>query len=167
MEKAVFFDRDGVINREVGDYVYEINKFQINEGVIEFIQKLKNKGYYIIIITNQGGIAKKLYTRNDVENLHEHMLKCFEKGDIVIDEIYYCPHHATLEKCICRKPDSLMLEKAIARFNIDPSKSYFIGDKETDYEAGKKAGLNAIKIAKNGNLIQMDKVKAIINSTEY
>jgi D-glycero-D-manno-heptose 1,7-bisphosphate phosphatase len=166
MTKAVFFDRDGVINYEIGNYVYAIDKFKINNGVIEFIQLLQKEAFIIIIITNQGGIAKKLYTRKDVEKLHDHMLQCFKKNNIHIDEIYYCPHHRISERCICRKPDSLMLEKAMARFNIDPTKSYFIGDKETDYEAGLKAGLNAIKIEKNANLMNIVKIKAIINSQE-
>jgi len=166
MNKAVFFDRDGVINYEVGNYVYEIDKFKINPGVIQCLHELQNKNYLIIIITNQGGIAKKLYSREDVIQLHDHMISLFEKKNICITEIYYCPHHSRFENCICRKPDSLMLEKAISRFNIDKAKSYFFGDKITDYEAGIKAGLHSVKVEKNSNLLKVKEIKFILNSVD-
>ncbi|MFC2120743.1 D-glycero-alpha-D-manno-heptose-1,7-bisphosphate 7-phosphatase [Bacteroidota bacterium] len=164
MNRAIFFDRDGVINYEVGDYVYLIEKFRLNDGVIDCLRFFQDKGYFIFIITNQGGINKKLYSIEDVEILHEHMLNLLKYKGISIDEVYFCPHHSEYERCICRKPDSLMIEKAMARFSINPSMSYFIGDKVTDFEAGEKAGLKSVRIIKNENLMKNEEIIAIMNS---
>ena len=149
MNKAIFLDRDGVINRDFLPYHFKKDQFFVNEDVWEVVKVLKSKGYLLIIITNQGGIAKGLYTKEDVEKLHNGMKKEAAKYDIQFNEIYFCPHHDHYGKCICRKPDSLMLEKAIARFNIDPAISYFIGDTDRDVYAGLKAGVNTIRIIPN------------------
>ncbi len=106
----------------------------------------------MIVVSNQSGIAKGLYKQSDVELLHDYMLKEFSKNNIFISEIYYCIHHPDVSKCICRKPDSVFIEKGLARFDIDPSKSYFIGDKERDVEAGEKAGVTGILIEANISL---------------
>lgn len=152
-QKAVFLDRDGVINNPGENYyVYKVENFIINKGVVDFLKAMKKKGYLVIVISNQGGIAKEFYSQNDVENLHRYLRNELSKQQLTLDEIYYCQHHTDVENCICRKPDSQMLEKAIARFNIDASKSYFFGDKETDVMAGKKAGVHAIQIKENENL---------------
>ncbi len=152
MNKAVFLDRDGVINIERGDYTWRIEDFKFNESIFEFLKALQKKGYLFIIITNQGGISKKLFTHNDVIKLHEFMLNKFSDNDINITDLYYCPHHSNIEKCLCRKPNSLMLEKAIARYNIDIKQSYFIGDSRRDFLAGEKAGVKAIQVKKNSDL---------------
>ena len=102
--KVVFLDRDGVINFEPGDYTYEIEKFRIVEGLFDALRLLKEKGYQFIIITNQGGISKGVYTHKAVNVLHSYMKSCFEKNQIELLDIYYCPHHNINEKCICRKP---------------------------------------------------------------
>jgi D-glycero-D-manno-heptose 1,7-bisphosphate phosphatase len=152
-QKAIFLDRDGVINNPGGNYyVYQIENFVINEGIIEFIKEVKNRGYLVIVISNQGGIAKKYYSQDDVERLHEHMRNVFAKENVHVDEIYYCPHHTDIENCLCRKPDSQMLEKAMARYSINAADSFFFGDKDTDKMAGDKAGVNAIQINENENL---------------
>jgi len=152
MNKAVFLDRDGVINIERGDYTWRIEDFKFNESIFEFLKTLQKKGYLFIIITNQGGISKKLFTHNDVIKLHEFMLNKFSDNDINITDLYYCPHHSNIEKCLCRKPNSLMIEKAIARYNIDIKQSYFIGDSRRDFLAGEKAGVKAIQVKKNSDL---------------
>jgi len=161
MNKAVFLDRDGVINREIGEYVFSEDKFVLNDNLISGLKLLQKNGFLLIIITNQGGIAKGLYTKDDVEKLHEQLLSCLSDNQITISEIYYCPHHSDVENCLCRKPNSLMLEKAIARFNIDVSQSYMIGDNDRDIEAGEKAGLKSFKINANENILPI--VKKIIN----
>ena len=97
-------------------------------------------------------LSKGLYNHNDVFNVHHYMMECFQKANIPILATYYCPHHAINEKCICRKPDSLMLEKAIAKYHVNTTKSYFIGDSRRDELAGQKVGLNTIKVTKNENL---------------
>jgi len=152
MIKVVFLDRDGVINFEPGDYTFEIDKFNIIEGLFKSLKTLKEKGYQFIVITNQGGISKQIYNHNDVISVHLYMKSCFEDAGIDLLDIYYCPHHAINEKCICRKPDSLMLEKAIARYNVDITNSYFIGDSRRDVLAAEKAGVTGIQIKINDSL---------------
>jgi len=152
MNKAIFLDRDGVINIERGEYTYLLYDFVLTEGLIDALKVFIDKGYLLIVITNQGGVAKDLYSIYDVENIHNFLKSTLEKEGIKLTEIYYCPHHPDFEKCLCRKPGSLMLEKAIARFDIDASKSYFIGDTERDVEAGKASGVKTIKIEPNSGL---------------
>lgn len=153
MRKVIFLDRDGVINIERGEYTFKVEDFKRVEGLIEALTVLKNKGFEFIVITNQGGISKEIYNHSDVFNVHSTMQQWFKEANIPILAIYYCPHHSFVEKCICRKPDSLMLEKAIAKYNIDISSSYFIGDSRRDELAGQKIGLNTIRVAANENLI--------------
>lgn len=151
MNKAIFLDRDGVINVERG-YTHRLEDFVILPDLIENLQLYLKKGYLLIVISNQSGIAKGLYTQPEVETIHSFLLNELTKNNITISEIYYCVHHPDVSRCICRKPDSLFVEKALARFNIDPSKSYFIGDKERDVEAGEKAGVKGILIEANSPL---------------
>lgn len=150
--KAIFLDRDGVINREVGDYVWLEDDLEINEGVGQFLQELKQRGYMFVVITNQSGIAKGLYTHDDVNTLHQYIRHYFNDYGIRFAEMYYCPHHPDYTQCLCRKPGSLLVEKAIARFDIDPKKSYFIGDRERDVEAAKAAGVKPILVPSNADL---------------
>ena len=149
--KAVFLDRDGVINVERG-YTHRLEDFVILPDLIEVLQQLKKKEYLLIVVSNQSGIAKGLYEQDEVEILHKFMLDEFAKNGIKISEIYYCVHHPDVSKCICRKPDSLFVEKALARFDIDAKQSYFIGDKERDTEAAEKAGVKGILIEANVSL---------------
>jgi D-glycero-D-manno-heptose 1,7-bisphosphate phosphatase len=143
--KAIFLDRDGVINKEIG-YVFRTEDFILTNDIIPSLQKLQAAGFIFIVVTNQSGIAKELYTHEDVARVHAHMLSLLNENGIIISEIYYCPHHSDVEPCICRKPDSGMLEKGTARFNIDISKSFMIGDKERDILAGEKAGVKTFHI---------------------
>ena len=106
----------------------------------------------LIVITNQGGISRGQYTREDVEALHHHLNKLLEKEGAAVDEFYYCPHHSDHEKCLCRKPLPLMIQKAMAQFGIDPKQSWMIGDSQRDMEAGRAAGLKTILVESNGNL---------------
>lgn len=162
MNKAVFLDRDGVINHDPGDYTKSVEEFTINDGALESLKLLVDNGYLLILITNQGGIAKKKYTKSDVSKIHDYFLGTCLKHDIKIEEIYYCPHHSDIENCICRKPNSLLVEKAIARFNIDPEKSFFIGDKMRDIECGNGAGVKGIKIDVNENILPIIKSQILI-----
>jgi len=154
MNKAVLLDRDGVLNRERDDYTFRIQDFEILPDVIEALKLLRKKGYLLIIISNQGGIGRNIFKIADTEKMHAHFLKILAKEKIKIEEIYYCVHHPETGSCICRKPDSLMVEKTLARFNIDPKLSYFIGDKERDVLAGEKAGVKGILIKSNSSLLK-------------
>lgn len=151
MNKAIFLDRDGVINVERG-YTHRLEDFVILPDLLENLQMYLEKGYLLIVVSNQSGIAKGLYTQAEVETIHSFLTNELTKNNIHLSEIYYCIHHPDVSKCICRKPDSLFVEKALARFNIDASKSFFIGDKERDVEAAEKAGVKGILIEANSPL---------------
>lgn len=152
MRKVIFLDRDGVINFEPGEYTYQVAKFKIVEGLFEALRKLQGKGYEFIVITNQGGISKGIYNHNDVLSVHTYMQEQFKAANVELLDIYYCPHHAINEKCICRKPNSLMLEKAIAKYEVEKSTAYFIGDSRRDVLAAEKAEIKGLLITKNENL---------------
>ena len=110
MNKAIFLDRDGVINEERG-FTYQLEYFKILPDLIEVLQLFLKKGYLLIIVSNQSGIAKGLYKQADVEVLHNYLTKEFTKNNIQLSEIYYCIHHPDVSNCICRKPNSLFIEK--------------------------------------------------------
>ena len=152
MRKVIFLDRDGVINEERGEHTFLENDFKFVEGIFDSLKELVIGGYEFVIITNQSGIAKGLYTHQELLELHIWMLKEFSKQGISILEIFYCPHFTELGKCICRKPNSNMLEKAIAKYKIDVSKSYMIGDSQRDVDAATKVGVKGIKIESNTSL---------------
>jgi D-glycero-D-manno-heptose 1,7-bisphosphate phosphatase len=153
MNKAVFIDRDGVVNSDEGlYYIHKKEDFKLNEGIVQNISFLKKAGFLVIIISNQGGIGKGLYSIEDTETLHTILLSEVKSFGFGIDEIYYCPHHPESGNCLCRKPDSLLIEKALARFNIDPKKSYLIGDSKRDIEAAEKVGVKGILVPKNKNI---------------
>ncbi|CAN5391164.1 N/A [soil metagenome] len=153
--KAVFLDRDGVLNREQGGYVTHLEDFIINDGVAGALKVFQQKNYLLIVISNQGGISKGICTKEQVDYLHLHLQRALKNKGIEILEVYYCPHHPDVTNCICRKPDSLLLEKAMARFSIDANTSYFIGDADRDMEAGKKAGVTTIKVESNQSLLEI------------
>lgn len=158
MNKAVFIDRDGVINSDVGHYyIYRPEDFVLNAGLIEALKLWRDAGFIFIVITNQGGINKGEYTNNDVEMVHEKLRHLLAEEGIDIKEIYYCPHHDKFQKCLCRKPGNLNIEKGIARFNIDRTQSWMIGDSPRDIEAGKASGLQTLKIDSNQNMLPLVK----------
>lgn len=145
--RAVFLDRDGVLNKELGDYVCRIEDFHVLEHNFEPLRELQQRGYLLIVITNQGGLAKGWYSEDELAEMHRKLREAYRENGIELSEIYYCRHHPEYNsKCLCRKPGSLMLEKAAARFDVEPSKSYFIGDRERDMLAGEAAGIKGILI---------------------
>ncbi len=151
--KAIFLDRDGVIvNNSQHYYIYKKEDVEFVDGVFENLISLRNAGYEFFIVTNQGGIAKKQYTMDDVNKVHHYIANELEKSGIIIRDIMVCPHHESVEKCLCRKPSPLMIEKLIALYQIDPKQSFFIGDSDTDIQAAKAAGVKGIKIEGNKNM---------------
>src|ERR1022692_1613206 len=144
MNKAIFLDRDGVILLERGDYNYLDEDIIFVPGIAASLKELGKRGYIFIVITNQGGIARGLYSHERVNEIHEQIRRHLEFEKVTVTDFYYCPHHPSVSACLCRKPDSLMLEKAMARYDIDPSQSWFIGDNERDEESGIKAGLRTL-----------------------
>ncbi len=161
MKRAIFLDRDGTLNNNEGRYyVWRKEEFVFNPGVIETLAELKSRGYLLIVITNQGGVSKGEYSLEDVEAVHGHMRSLLQESGVVLDEVLYCPHHSDREACLCRKPRPLMIQKALARFDIDPEQSWMVGDSERDMEAGKAAGVRTLLVESNGNL---KKVLDLIN----
>ena len=150
--KVVFLDRDGVINRERGDYTWKIEDFDFVPGLFEALEKLKLKGFSFIVITNQGGIAKGLYNHEDVKRLHSYMVEKLNEKGIEIIDVFYSPYHDQFSESLSRKPDSLMLEKACANYSVNKSKSIMIGDSERDIIAANKIGIRGIKVSPNQNL---------------
>lgn len=139
--KAVFLDRDGVLNVEKGRYVYRISDFELVPGIVEVLQAYKKAGFLCIVITNQGGIAKGIYSIEDMSKCHDHFQ---EISGNLIDAFYYAPDHPDFSESLSRKPDSLLFEKAIAKFDIDPTLSWMIGNQERDLIPAKKLGIQTI-----------------------
>lgn len=155
MNKVVFLDRDGVINFEPGHYTCSAAEFVINDGIGEAIKLLKDSGFLIIVISNQGGIAKSLYTHDDVLEMHIKLCEHLANFETKVDDFYYCPHHDSFTKCLCRKPGTLLFEKAAAVYDIDPSLSFMIGDSIRDVEAAEKCGICGIKVEPNFNILDI------------
>ncbi|MFH2020853.1 MAG: D-glycero-beta-D-manno-heptose 1,7-bisphosphate 7-phosphatase [archaeon] len=144
MNKAVFLDRDGVINIDK-DYVYKIKDLRLIPGAGNAIKKLQDRGYILIIITNQSGIGRGYYSESQYLFLKDSLHKRLARYGVKISAEYYCPHLPE-KNCRCRKPGTLNIEKAIEKFDIDVKKSYFIGDKTSDILAGKNSGLKTILV---------------------
>ncbi|MDP2750156.1 MAG: D-glycero-beta-D-manno-heptose 1,7-bisphosphate 7-phosphatase [Nanoarchaeota archaeon] len=142
MKKAVFLDRDGVINVDYG-FVHTVEKFKFSPRAIDALKILADSDYLIIIITNQSGIGKGLYEMEDFEKVMDYMENELVGEGIVIDDTFYCPHSPE-ENCECRKPKPKMILDAAEKHNIDLSKSWMIGDKEADVQCGKNAGCKTI-----------------------
>jgi len=141
MKKALFLDRDGVINVEK-EYLYKIEDFEFIDGIFELCKHYQELGYEIFVVTNQSGIARGYYTEDDFHLLTSWMEKEFVKKDIYIKKVYYCPHHPSISgECMCRKPHPGMLLEAQKEFGIDLEHSILVGDKERDIEAALHAGL--------------------------
>ena len=158
--KAFFLDRDGVINHEIG-YIKDWKKIKFYKNTIKALKKIQEKNFLIIIITNQSIIARKIANRKQINHLHDCLKNYFYKNGIKISDIYLCPHHPEFNKrCICRKPNNGLILKAKKKYNIDMSKSWFVGDKTSYIKACKKSGLKTILVKSGyGGLDQNYKVK--------
>jgi D-glycero-D-manno-heptose 1,7-bisphosphate phosphatase len=144
--KAIFLDRDGVLNKEMGDYVCSVDDFHILDN-FKALKTLQDKGYLLIIATNQGGLAKGWYTKAELELMHDELKGAYKEYGVAFTDIYYCPHHPDYTgPCDCRKPKPGLLLQGIDKYDIDPSKSYFIGDNDRDILAGTAAGVKGILI---------------------
>jgi D-glycero-D-manno-heptose 1,7-bisphosphate phosphatase len=143
MNQAVFLDRDGVLNEEMGDYVWTPDRFRICPGVPESLARLKAAGYYLVVVTNQAGIAKGLYSRADVLACHNLLQQAC---GYQLDALYFSENHPSVSESIFRKPDSGMLEKAVARFRLDPARCWLVGDRARDIEAGARLGVRGILV---------------------
>jgi histidinol-phosphate phosphatase family protein len=147
MKRAVFLDRDGVINRKAaeGGYVTRWEDFHFLLGVAEAIKSLHRAGWSVIVISNQRCVAKGLLTVAELEAIHQKMLEELARSGAKLDGIYYCPHDEE-PPCSCRKPSPGMLLTAAQEHQIDLTSSWLVGDSESDIEAGKRAGCRTVRI---------------------
>lgn len=151
MNKAIFLDRDGTINKDY-DYVFKIADLIFLPNALLGLQKLSSLDYKMIIITNQSGIGRGYYTERDYQQFRKEMHMQLKSAKVNIDAEYFCPHHPKkgLGKykiyCDCRKPKSGMLEKAAQEFNLDLKKCWFIGDRISDIECGNNVGCKTIQV---------------------
>ena len=164
--KALFLDRDGVINVEK-DYLYKIEDFEFIDGIIELCKYYLNSDYKIFVVTNQSGIARGYYSEEDFSKLSSWMVDEFEKNGVNILKVYYCPHHPDISgKCGCRKPHAGMLLQADKEFDIDLRNSIIIGDKERDIEAGLNAGLKETYLFDESKSLKKSKATKIVSKLE-
>ena len=154
MTKAIFLDRDGVINKERKDYVKSVEEFQIIDNIPKVIKILKEKGFVVIVITNQSAINRGLVTIETLNEIHNHLQKILKDNNTSIDDFYFCPHIPD-ENCQCRKPNPGMLIKAVQDHDIDMDQSFMIGNSLTDVQAAQKAGCKGILLNQNQTLLEL------------
>ena len=144
MEKIVFLDRDGVINVDlIGDYIKTWDEFRFEAGALEALRSLNDRGFKIVIISNQAGVGDGIFTEDALWEIHRRMVEELRENGITVSGTYYCLHGKD-EGCKCRKPETGLFEQAVKDFKFDPRKTFFIGDKASDIEAGKRFGLRTI-----------------------
>jgi D-glycero-D-manno-heptose 1,7-bisphosphate phosphatase len=159
--KCIFLDRDGVINKEVG-YLSDPDKFEFIPGSIEALKILKQKGYLLILITNQAGIARGYFSEKNLYDIHSKMKNILKEYDITLDDIFYCPHHPEFTgDCNCRKPLPGMIFRAKSKFNIDLTKSYMIGDTLNDIKAGVNAECRTVLVLSGYGREEQKKIEDI------
>ena len=155
---AIFLDRDGVINVDTG-YVYLVDDFKFIDGVIDALLQLKQKGYLLVVVTNQSGIARGLFTEEQFMSLTEWMDWSLADRGVDLDGIYFCPHHPSegsdqyRKSCTCRKPGPDMLLDAVKHLDIDLTRSYMVGDKPSDMKAAINAGVAHEILVETGKAI--------------
>lgn len=166
MNRALFLDRDGVINVEI-NYLHKVDDFQFIEGIFELCKKYQNKGYIIIVVTNQSGIARGYYSEEDFNYLTSWMIKEFAKEGVNIKKVYSCPHHPEISgTCSCRKPEPGMFLKAKKEFDIDLKNSILVGDKESDIEAALSSGVRETYLFDEKRVHSESKATKIVSKLE-
>lgn len=141
---AVFMDRDGTICEEIG-FLSDLSKLRLIEGSAEAIRMINATGMKVVVVTNQSGVGRGLFTEDFVDKVHEELRKMLEKEGAFLDGVYYCPHLPDAG-CLCRKPESGMLQMASKDMDIDLKRSYMVGDKAIDIELAHKAGAKGVMV---------------------
>ncbi|HRI01364.1 MAG TPA: HAD-IIIA family hydrolase [Saprospiraceae bacterium] len=155
--RCLMLDRDGVINvLRKSDYVKSLSEFEFKKNLLIHLAKIQAYFGRIVVVTNQQGIGKAVMTEAQLDNIHEYMVDQMRTYGITVDKVYYCPHLAS-ENCNCRKPKPGMLDAALKEFTeIDPKKSYFVGDSVSDVEAAKRAGVWSVAMVNPENQKQLE-----------
>ena len=162
---AVFLDRDGTLNAE-RNYLYRIEDWEWLPGVPESLGSLARAGFKLVVVTNQSGIARGYYTETDVIKLHEWVDDdLYRRTGVRFDGFYICPHHPAYgAKCTCRKPDPGMLQSAAEDLNIELTRSWMIGDKLSDVQAGQAAGCRSLLVLTGyGEQVQRESGSGIVS----
>lgn len=141
---ALFLDRDGVLIAETGSYVWEINKARIEPGATGILQLAASLRLPVFVVTNQGGIGRGLYSSSQVEYLHRYIEARLFKPLDLRPVWLYCPHHPTNGRCFCRKPSTLLFERAVHRYGIDAKRSAMVGDQARDLVPARELGIHAV-----------------------
>ncbi len=170
MEKAIFLDRDGVINIDKG-YVYKWQDFELCDYAIEGLKGLMNLNYKLIIITNQSGIARGYYSQKEYASFTNKIKAHMEEEGVHLTGVYHCPHHPLgvvkeySYKCTCRKPEIGMIIQACEEHKIDIGQSILVGDKQSDLQAAIKAGIQRrYLISNNSNVEAIDKNAKVVKN---
>lgn len=157
LRPAAFIDRDGVINEE-RDYVHRIEDFHVLPGVVEGLRRLQDAGFSLVVVTNQAGIGRGLYGEAEFQALTAHMRAIFTEAGVQLAGVYHCPHHpsagvgAYKADCNCRKPHPGMLLQAARELALDLPASFIVGDKDSDLEAGRAAGVRHTVLVESGHV---------------
>lgn len=141
---GAFFDRDGTIIEEA-DYLHEPERIRFLPGALEGMKRFQDMGYRIILISNQPGIGVGYYTKEDFYRVNRTLFNSFSEKGILVDKVYFCPHSKS-ENCDCRKPGQALIERAREELNLDLSRSVIIGDKTSDIETGRRAGMRTVLV---------------------
>jgi D-glycero-D-manno-heptose 1,7-bisphosphate phosphatase len=165
---AVFLDRDGTLIRDVG-YLRTFENLEILPGVPQALTLLQSCGLKLVVVTNQSAVARGWLSEVDLRRIHDALAARLARCGIVLDAIYYCPHHPVdgtgsyLLDCTCRKPKTGMIERARADLGIDPTVSYVVGDQETDVQLAKNAGAIGVRIgAANPGISEFDRAEPVL-----
>ncbi len=153
---AVFLDRDGTLNEQMG-YINHVNRFVLLPDAVEAVKLLNKNGRLAIVVSNQSGAARGYFPIELVEEVHAHMRKLLKNEGALLDGILFCPHSPS-EGCDCRKPRTGLIERACDKFDIDMSNSYVIGDRSTDIEMAARANLKGILVETGYGLGEIDHV---------
>ncbi len=145
MKPLIILDRDGVINEDSENYIRCPEEWKAIPGSLEAIAELSGAGYSIVVATNQAGVAKKVFSMEVLEAIHQKMQDNVAAKGGKISRIFFCPHHPD-ERCGCRKPEPGMLLDACTAFDVKPSGAIFLGDSLRDIQAALKAGCKAVLV---------------------
>lgn len=145
-KRAVFLDRDGTINEEVG-YLSDPGQVTLLPGAADALLRLKEAGLKLVVVTNQSGIARGYMGEDDLKKVNDELGRLLAGHGVVIDAYYFCPHHPNFTgECECRKPKTGMAMRAARELGIETAGSYFVGDKVTDVELGRNAGGKSVLV---------------------
>jgi len=144
LRPAVFLDRDGTLNEHV-EYIHEVEKFRLIPGVVSALKRLKDHGFRLVVVTNQPGIGMGYFTKEDFFRVNRELLKAVRAEGVTLDRVYFCPHSDN-DRCACRKPGTLLVERAVQELNIDIARSFVVGDMTGDVELGRRTGCRSVLV---------------------